>query len=80
MLPKCYKINSYMRLGVVDLPVGPLASFILFVMRGSSLQFPSLVSWLARRFRPALSSKINKNLFEELSSIIALKDRGFFWL
>jgi hypothetical protein len=44
-------INSYKNSSVVDLPVGPLASFIRSVMCGSSLKFSSLFSWLARRFR-----------------------------
>jgi hypothetical protein len=72
-------INSYMRSNSVDLPVGPLSSFVCSVKRNSSLEFSSLFSWLARRFRPILSSSIvvNIQLFKDLSSIIALKDRGF---
>jgi hypothetical protein len=72
-------VNSYIRSNAVDLPVGPLASFICSVMRDSSLNYSSLVSWLARRFRYFLSSSIvvNRKLFEDLSSIIAAKDRGF---
>jgi hypothetical protein len=72
-------INSYMRSNAVDLPVGPLSSFVCSVSRNSSLEFSSLFSWLARRFRPVLSSSIvvNIQLFKDLSSIIALKDRGF---
>jgi hypothetical protein len=72
-------INSYMRSTVVGLPVGPLSSFVRSVLRGSSLDFSSLISWLARRFRPILSSSIvvNTQLFKDLSSTIALKDRGF---
>jgi hypothetical protein len=68
-------INSYMRSDEVDLPVGPPASFIRFLSRNSSLEYTSLVSWL----RPVLSSSIvlNRKLFEDLSSIIASKDRGF---
>jgi hypothetical protein len=65
--------------GVVDLPVGPLVSFICSVTRDSSLEFSSLLSWLARRYRPVLSSSIvvNQKLVDYLSSTIALKDRGF---
>jgi hypothetical protein len=72
-------INSYKRSNAVDLPVGHLSSFICSVSRNSSLEFPSLFSWLARRFHPVLSSSIvvNIQLFKDLSSIIALKDRGF---
>jgi hypothetical protein len=80
-------INSYMRstamdlpVGLLDLPVGSLSSFVCSVSRGSSLKFSALISWLARRFRPALSSSIVANyfqLFTDLSSTIALKDRGF---
>jgi hypothetical protein len=66
----------------IYLPVGPLASFIrhiLYISSGSSLEFSSLLAWLARRFRPILSSSIivNRKLFEDISSTIALKDRGF---
>jgi hypothetical protein len=72
-------INSYMRSNAVDLPVGPLSSFVCSVSRNSSLEFSALLSWLARRFRPVPSSSIvvNSELFKDLSSIIALKDRGF---
>jgi hypothetical protein len=72
-------VNSYMRSNSVDLPVGPLSSFVCSVSRNSSLEFSSLFSWLARRFHPVLSSSIvlNIQLFKDLSSIIALKDRGF---
>jgi hypothetical protein len=57
-------INSYMRSNAVDLPVGSLSSFICNVMRNSSLEFSSLVSWLAIGFHPVLSSTIvvNKQL------------------
>jgi hypothetical protein len=63
----------------VDLPVGSLSSFVCSVLRGSSLEFYALISWLARRFKPVLSSSIvvNPQLFKDLSSTIALKDRGF---
>jgi hypothetical protein len=72
-------INSYMRSNSVDLPVGPLSSFVCSILRDSSLEFSALISWLARRFRPVISSSIavNSQLFKDLSSIIALKDRGF---
>jgi hypothetical protein len=72
-------INSYMRSTAVDLPVGPLSSFIRSVLRGSSLEFSGLVSWLGRQFLPFLSSSIvvNSQLFADLSSTIALKDSGF---
>jgi hypothetical protein len=72
-------MNSYMRSNEVDLPVGPLSSFICSVLRNSSLDFSSFVSWLARRFSPVLSSSIvvNSQLFKDLTSTIALKDRGF---
>jgi hypothetical protein len=72
-------INSYMRSDSVDLPVGALSSFICSVSRNSSLEFSSLYSWLAHRFHPVLSSSIflNSQLFTDLSSTIALKDRGF---
>jgi hypothetical protein len=72
-------INSYMRSNAVDFPVGRLSSFVCSVLRDSSLEFSSLFSWLARRFHPVLSSSIvvNSELFKDLSSIIALKDRGF---
>jgi hypothetical protein len=72
-------INSYMRSNAVYLPVGPLSSFVCSVSSNSSLEFSSLVSWLAIRFRPVLSSNIvvNKQLFKALSSTIALNDRGF---
>jgi hypothetical protein len=72
-------INSYMRSNAVDLPVGPLSSFVCSVSRNSSLEFSSLFSWLARRFHPVLSSSIvvNIQLFKDLSSTIVLKDRGF---
>jgi hypothetical protein len=72
-------VNSFMRSHAVDFPVGPLSSFICSVSRGSTLEFSGLISWLARRFRPILSSSIvlNTQLFAHLSSIIVLKDRGF---
>jgi hypothetical protein len=72
-------INSYLRSNTVDLPVGPLSSFICSVLRKSSLEFSGLLSWLAIRFHPVLSSSIvvNMKLFKDLSSTIALKDRGF---
>jgi hypothetical protein len=72
-------INSYMRSSAVDLPVGPLSSFVCSVLRGSSLDFSNLLSWLSIQFRPVLLSSIllNTKLFADLSSIIALKDRGF---
>jgi hypothetical protein len=72
-------INSYKRSNAVDFPVGALSSFICSVSRNSSLEFSSLYSWLARRFRPVLLSSIivNSELFADLSSTIALKDRGF---
>jgi hypothetical protein len=68
-----------MRSTAVDLPVGPFASFICSVMRDSPLEFSGLVSWIARRYRPVLSSSIvdNQKLFEDLSRTIVLKDRGF---
>jgi hypothetical protein len=76
-------INSFIRSNAKDLPVGPLASIIRYVSRRShrpSLEFSGLISWLARRFQPVLSSSIviNTKLFEDISSTIALKDRGFF--
>jgi hypothetical protein len=72
-------INSYMRSNSVDLPVGPLSSFVCSISRNSSLEFFSLISWLARRFRPVLSSSIfeNRQFFKAISSTIAFKDRGF---
>jgi hypothetical protein len=72
-------LNSYMRSNSVDLPVGPLSSFVCSVLRNSSLEFFALLSWLTIRFRPVLSSSIvvNSELFKDLSSTIALKDRGF---
>jgi hypothetical protein len=72
-------INSYMRSNAVDLPVGRLSSFVCSVSRNSSLEFSSLISWLAIRFHPVLSSSIvlNTKLFADLSSTIVLKDRGF---
>jgi hypothetical protein len=72
-------INSFMRSNAVDFPVGPLSSFVHSVLSGSSLEFSSLISWLAIRFNPVLSSSIvvNHQLFADLSSTIALKDRGF---
>jgi hypothetical protein len=71
-------INSYMGSNSVDLPVGTLSSFICSILRGSPMTFSNLLSWLARRFRPVLSSSIvvNSELFKDLSSTIALKD-GF---
>jgi hypothetical protein len=58
-------INSYMHsnaldfpVGLFDLPVGPLSSFVCSVSRWSSLDFDSLFSWLAIRFHPVLSSSI----------------------
>jgi hypothetical protein len=72
-------INSYMSSNAVDLPVGPLSSFVCSVSRNSSFEFTSLISWLAIRFRSILSSSIvvNSKLFKDLSSTIALKARGF---
>jgi hypothetical protein len=72
-------LNSYMRSNAEDLPVGRLSSFVCSVSRNSSLEFSSLVSWLAIRFHPFLSSSIvaNTQLFKDLSSTIALKVRGF---
>jgi hypothetical protein len=72
-------INSYMRSNAVDLPVGHLSSFICSVSHNSCLEFSSLYSWLAHRFHPVLSSSIvvDNELFKDLSSTIALKDRGF---
>jgi hypothetical protein len=72
-------INSYMRSNALDFPVGPLSSFVCSVSRNSSLEFSNLLSWLALRFHPVLSSSIvvNSELFKDLSSTIALKDRGF---
>jgi hypothetical protein len=72
-------INSYIRSNAVDFPVGPLFSFVCSVLCNSSLEFSALVSWLATQFYPVLSSSIvvNIQLFKDLSSIIALKDRGF---
>jgi hypothetical protein len=72
-------INTYMRSSAVDLPVGSLSSFICSVMRNSSLEFSGLISWLAIQLHPVLSSSIvvNTQLFADLSSTIALKDRGF---
>jgi hypothetical protein len=72
-------INSYLRSSAVDLPVGPLSSFVCYVSRNSSLEFSALTSWPARRFHPFLLSSIvvNTQLFADLSSTIALKDRGF---
>jgi hypothetical protein len=52
-------VNSYIRSNAVDLPVGPLSSFICSVSRDPSLEFSSLVFWLAIRFRPVLSSSIS---------------------
>jgi hypothetical protein len=62
-----------------DLPVGPLASFICGIMRDSSLEYFGPLFWMERRFRPVLSSSIvvNHKLFSDISSTIALKDRGF---
>lgn len=67
-------LNTFMRSGAAELPVGPLASFICSVMRNYSLQFSGLLSWFARRFSPILSSStvVDGKLFEDLSSIIAL--------
>jgi hypothetical protein len=72
-------INSYMRSNAVDFPVGPLSSFVCSVSRNSSFEFFALISWLAMRFHPVFSSSIvvNDELFADLSSTIALKDRGF---
>jgi hypothetical protein len=41
-------INSYIRSASVVLPVGPLASFIRYLLRNSSLEFTGLLSSLAR--------------------------------
>jgi hypothetical protein len=75
-------INSYMRLNLVDLPVGSLSSFVCSLVRRSSLEFSSLIAWLARKFHPGISSSIvvNPQLFTYLSSTIALKDRGFVFV
>jgi WD40 repeat protein len=72
-------INSFMRSDSEYLPVGHLSSFVCSVSRNSSLDFSALLSWLSRIFRPILSSSIVENvlLFKDLSSTIALKDRGF---
>jgi hypothetical protein len=72
-------INFYLRSNAMDLPVGPLSSFVCSVSRNSSFEFSSLISWLARRFRPVLFSSIvmKSQLFADLSSTIALKDHGF---
>jgi hypothetical protein len=72
-------LNSYMRSYSVDLPVGPLSSFVCSVLRNSSFEFSTLLSWLARRFHPVLYSSIvaNTQFFTDLSSTIVLKDRGF---
>jgi hypothetical protein len=72
-------INSYMRSNAVDLPVGRLSSFVSSISRNSSLEFSALISWLAIRFHPFLSSSIvvNLQLFVDLSSTIVLKDRRF---
>jgi hypothetical protein len=72
-------INTYMRSNSIRLPVGPLSSFIHSISHNSSFEFTSLISWLAIQFRPVLTSSIvvNKQLFMDLSSTIALKDRGF---
>jgi hypothetical protein len=79
-------INSYMRsiavelpVGLLDLPVGSLSSFVCSVSRDSSLEYSALLSWLAIRFHPVLSSSIilNCQLFSDLSSTIVMKDRGF---
>jgi hypothetical protein len=72
-------INYFIRSNAVDLPVGPLASFVCSIMRDSSLEFSDLISWSTRKFRPVLTSNIvlNMKLFEDISSTIALKDRGF---
>jgi hypothetical protein len=72
-------VNSYLSYNAVGLPVGRLSSFVCSVLRGSSLEYSGLISWLAIRFRPVLSSSIvvNIKLFADLSSTIALKDRGF---
>jgi hypothetical protein len=72
-------INSYMHSNAVVLPVGHLSSFVCSVYRNSTLEFSSLISWLARIFQPCFSSSIveNSKLFADLSSTIALKDRGF---
>jgi hypothetical protein len=70
-------INSFMRSTAVDLPVGPLSSFVCSVLRDSFLEFSALISWLAIRFQPVISSSIvlNRKVFKDLSSTIALKDR-----
>jgi hypothetical protein len=72
-------INSYIRSNSVDLPVGPLSSFVCSLSRNSSLEFSALISWLGRRFHPVLYSSIvvTGQLFTDLSSTIVLKDRGF---
>jgi hypothetical protein len=70
--------HSYTRSNSIDLSVGPPSTFVCSVLRGSSLDLSSLLSWLKHRFRPSLSSSIvvNSNLFKDLSSIIASNDRG----
>jgi hypothetical protein len=72
-------INTYIRSNAVDLPVGALSSFICSVSRNSSFKFSGLISWLAHRFHPVLSSSIvvNTKLFKDLSSTIVLKNRSF---
>jgi hypothetical protein len=60
-------MNSYMCSNALDFPVGHISSFICYVSRNSSLEFYGLLSWLARRFRPILSSSmvVNSELFED---------------
>jgi hypothetical protein len=72
-------INNYLRSNAVDLPVGPLSSFVCSVLRNSSMEFSALLSWLTIRFNHVISSSIvvNHQLFVDLSSTIALNDRGF---
>jgi hypothetical protein len=59
-----------------------LSSELFFKLRyhdSKAIQNQSLSSWLAIRFHPVLSSSIvvNSQLFTDLSSTIAFKDRGF---
>jgi hypothetical protein len=74
-------INSFMRSNTVGLPVGSLPLFICSVMCDSSLKYSGLLTWIARRVNPILSKSssivVNRKLFKDLSSTIALKDRGF---
>jgi hypothetical protein len=66
-------ISLHTSSNAVDLPVGPLSSFVYHV----DPTYNSLP--LSLGFHPVLSSSIvaNKQLFADLSAIIAFKDRGF---